>query len=174
MDLLKQLHHPEVLQFHILWWSHGVIQQHLVWTTIRNCQYWKQQTLASGLQGKMLLFAGLVHGHAWSLVVSSILVNEGFPQKHASLWLSKTLTCLLFFCWSLDPWTCSALKCRPETADFSKQKKVPCLEIRKALLPGIPSSQISELQDILFGKIRWSASHLGFSSWYKQAQVAEV
>lgn len=36
-----------------------------------------------------------------------------------------------------------------KTSQSQKKKKAPCLEIRKALLPRIQSSQTSELDDIL-------------------------
>lgn len=62
-----------------------------------------------------LLSASLAHGHAWSMVESGVLVNEGFPDKHASPRLSKTFLLVTPTpSRNLDPCTyLSSLKYRP-------------------------------------------------------------
>lgn len=151
------------------------VRQHLPRATVRNGQSWKPQPVGAGLQGKscyLLVLLGAMPEAWWHLVH---LWMKGSPKsrhrcgsvKHSDL--SSLLpqkpgsTYLLFF------------KMQTQGSKTSQsQKKAPCLEI-KSLLPRIQSSQTSELDAILLlRKMRWSASQLGFSSWYRQAHGAEV
>lgn len=120
----------------------------------------------------MLVFAGLAHGHAWSLVLSGILVNGRFPPKHMHRCSSKRFW--LVFSSFAEAWIMHLLFSEMEAQDSKtsqSQKRLLALKWGGSSSQ-IHSSQTSELDDILLLKnIRWSASHLGFSSWYKHKKL---